>query len=84
MTSKSCGECRFYQVTQAREFDQIGTCKLQKLMGVFGQQRQLAIHFPCLETTGYPRRVVVAQRDVHVVARQHPCTLMWPQAPLLN
>ena len=35
MASKNCGECRFYQVTQAREFDQIGTCKLQKLMGVF-------------------------------------------------
>ena len=84
MASKNCGECRFYQVTQAREFDQIGTCKLQKLMGFFARPRLPATPFPYQEITGYPRRAAGGQAGVRVAERRRPCTSTWPRALWLN
>ena len=35
MTERTCGDCRFFKVTESREDSDVGRCKLEKLMGVF-------------------------------------------------
>ncbi len=31
----TCGECRYFRMTQQREYDRIGQCRLEKVIGVF-------------------------------------------------
>lgn len=74
---RTCAECRFFRVTEAREDSDIGRCRLEKVIGVFRDSMRACPSFSRAGEAHLPppsdgRRRVVAPRRTPAAAAASP------------